>query len=203
MLIFSVVKLVFFSIKYHGVPVSPSRLHVIDWLPLVEKNSKKLDSWKGGMMSIARRTILINSSLSNSPIYHMSIYPLPKTIIDRLDRVRRKFFWQGGGTKKKYHLIKWIKIYKHKKKGGLGIKDLKKMNISLLCKWWWKLDNEKGLWQDIIEYKYLRKDTICTVKHGQNESTIWVDLLKIRNTYLQGRKLKVKNGKKTLFWMDS
>ena len=154
-------------------------------------------------MSIARRTILINSSLSNSPIYHMSIYLLPKTIIDRLDRVRRKFFWQGGGTKKKYHLIKWIKIYKHKKKGGLGIKDLKKINISLLCKWWWKLDNEKGLWQDIIEYKYLRKDTICTVKHGQNESTIWVDLLKIRNTYLQGRKLKVKNGKKTLFWMDS
>jgi hypothetical protein len=23
-----------------------------------------------------------------------------------------------------------------KKKGGLGIKDLRNMNISLLCKWW-------------------------------------------------------------------
>jgi len=79
-------------IKYLGVPVSPSRLHVIDWLPLVEKNNKKLDPWKGGMMSIAGRTVLINSSLSNSPIYHMSIYLLPKTIIARMDKVRRKFF---------------------------------------------------------------------------------------------------------------
>jgi hypothetical protein len=31
--------------------------------------------------------------------------------------------------------------------GGSGIKDIRKMNISLLCKWWWKLENEDGLWQ--------------------------------------------------------
>ena len=36
--------------------------------------------------------------------------------------------------KKKYHLIRWIKITNPKNKGGLGIKDLRKMNISLLCK---------------------------------------------------------------------
>jgi hypothetical protein len=81
-----------FPIKYQGVSVSPSRLHVLDWLPLVEKNNKKLDPWKGGMMSIAGRTVLINSSLSSSPIYHMSIYLLPKTIIAKMDKVGRKFF---------------------------------------------------------------------------------------------------------------
>lgn len=27
----------YFPIKYLGVPVSPSRLHLIDWLPLLEK----------------------------------------------------------------------------------------------------------------------------------------------------------------------
>jgi hypothetical protein len=32
-----------FPIKYSGVPVSPSRLHVSDWLPLIEKTNKKLD----------------------------------------------------------------------------------------------------------------------------------------------------------------
>jgi hypothetical protein len=40
----------------------------------------------------------------------------------------------GGGLKKKYHLVKWKTICKAKKKGGLGIKELWKMNISLLCK---------------------------------------------------------------------
>jgi hypothetical protein len=31
-----------------------------------------------------------------------------------------------------------------KSKGGLGVKDLNKFNISLMCKWWWKLENEDG-----------------------------------------------------------
>jgi hypothetical protein len=46
-------------------------------------------------MSIAARTILINSSLSNAPIYQMSIYLLPKTIVNKMDKMRRTFFWQG------------------------------------------------------------------------------------------------------------
>jgi hypothetical protein len=82
-----------FPIRYLGVPVSPSRLHVIDWTPLKEKNGKKLDIWKGGTMSIADRTILINSSLTSTFIYHMSMYLLPKTMVKQLDKQRRTFFW--------------------------------------------------------------------------------------------------------------
>jgi len=117
------------------VPVSPGRLHIKDWLPLVEKNEKKLKVWKGSSLSIAGRTTLINSSLSNSFIYHMSLYLLPKTIVATLDKQRRKFFWQGGGTKKKYHMVAWKTIRASKAQGGLGIKDISRMNISLLCKW--------------------------------------------------------------------
>lgn len=58
-----------FPIKYLGVPVSPSRLHVADWLPLIEKSNKRLDVWQGGTLSIAGRKTLIDSSLSNAPIY--------------------------------------------------------------------------------------------------------------------------------------
>jgi hypothetical protein len=107
-----------------------------------------------------------------------------------------------GGTKKKYHLIRWPKICRSKRKGGLGIKDIRKMNISLLCKWWWKLDNEKGLWQDIVRYKFLRNGSVCTVSHRQLDSPMWSDLLKIRDIYLQGRRMHGKNGQRTLFWKD-
>jgi hypothetical protein len=40
--------------------------------------------------------------------------------------------------------------------GGLGIKDLEKMNTSLLIKWWWKLENKEELWKK-IRAKYLFK----------------------------------------------
>jgi hypothetical protein len=71
-----------FPIKYLGVPISPSRLKVADWLPLVEKGIKRLDVWKGGTLSIAGRSTLISAGLNNSPIYHMSVYLLPKSTIN-------------------------------------------------------------------------------------------------------------------------
>lgn len=106
-----------FPIKYLGVPVSPSKLHVADWATLKERNGKELDVWKGGLMSIAGRVTLINSSMSSSFIYHMSMYLLPKTVADDLDKQRRTFFWQGGGVKRKYHLVRWGVLCKSKKKG--------------------------------------------------------------------------------------
>lgn len=68
------------------------------------------------------------------------------------------FFWQGNSKKRKYYLVKWSKVCKAKKKGGLGIKNLRKMNVSLLVKWWWRSENENGLWQDIVKAKYIKNN---------------------------------------------
>jgi len=37
----------------------------------------------------------------------------------------------------------------------------------------------------------------------QTDSAMWSDLLKVRDIYLQGRQLKVKDGRSTLFWRDT
>ena len=50
-------------------------------------------------------------------MYHMLVYLLSKTIVNNLDKIRRTFFWQGGGTKNKYHLVKWEKYVKVRRKG--------------------------------------------------------------------------------------
>ena len=94
----------------------------------------------------------------------------------------------------------WEIICKSKKKGGLGVKDIFNMNISLLCKCWQRLENEDGLWQDIIKAKYLKGRLISSVKHIRDDSPTWTDLLKIRMVYLRGRRIHTRNGKKTLFW---
>lgn len=154
-------------------------------------------------MSIAGRKTLVDSSLNNASIYHMSVYLLPKTTTEALDKIRRTFFSQGGGAKKKYHLIKWEIIYKSKRKGGLGIKNIRRMNISLLCKWWWKLEKEEGLWQEIVKYKYLKNKSIHEVGHRLNDSPIWTDLLKVKDIYLQGREVSIRSANMSRFWLDS
>jgi hypothetical protein len=65
------------------------------------------------------------------------------------------------------YVIKITLICINKQKGGIGIKDIRKMNISMLCKWWWKLENGHGLWQQIINAKYVKGRSICTVAHRQ------------------------------------
>lgn len=74
-------------------------LKVIDWLPLIDKGNKRLDVWKGGTLSIASRSTLISASLNNAPMYHMSVYLLPKTTIHTLDKIRRTFFGKEEGVK--------------------------------------------------------------------------------------------------------
>ncbi|RLM84648.1 hypothetical protein C2845_PM04G10450 [Panicum miliaceum] len=81
-------------IKYLGVPVSVSRLHVLDWLKLDEKILKRLDGWQGSSLSVGGRLTLINSRLSSIPTYSMSMYLLPETICKRINKTR-KFFWRG------------------------------------------------------------------------------------------------------------
>jgi hypothetical protein len=58
------------------------------------------------------------------------------------------------------------------KKRGLGIKSIKKMNISLLCKWWWRLDNGAGLWQDLVKSKYLKNKVVGNVSHKLGDSPV-------------------------------
>jgi hypothetical protein len=66
------------------------------------------------------------------------------------------------------------------------------MNISLLCKWWWLLENKDGLWQDIVKLKYVKNQPICLIPKRYNDSAIWSDLLEIRHIYLRGREYKLK-----------
>jgi hypothetical protein len=37
------------------------------------------------------------------------------------------------------------------------------MNICLMCKWWWKLEYEKGTWQEIMNKKYIHGNNIMNV----------------------------------------
>ena len=105
-----------------------------------------------------------------------------KTLIKNMDKISRTFCLVWWATKKKYHLVRWPKVCKSKKQGGLGIKDIMKLNLSLLCKWWWKLETEKGIWQDIIGAKYLSGQLISFVdQRHHDDSPIWADLFFLDN----------------------
>jgi hypothetical protein len=89
-----------------------------------------------------------------------------------------------------------------RQKGGLGIKDIRTMNACLLCKWRWKVDNETGIWQDIMKAKYLSKAVLGNVTHKLDDSPIWCDLQNVNHLYMKRRTCKIQSGETVLFWLD-
>lgn len=109
-----------FPMKYLGVPVSFIGLRCVDWLFLDENFLKCCETWIGNVASSGGRLILMNSSLTSIVYYYMAMFLLPKMVIYKLDKYRKKFFWREIEGNKRYHLVKWDRICRSKKKGGLG-----------------------------------------------------------------------------------
>lgn len=112
-----------------------SRLASKDWDFLLANLKKRLQNRKGHMLSIGGKLTLISSVLSPIPLYILSIFKIPKYVIQQLDRIRCIFLWQGfSKSMKKYALVNWTLACLSKEVGGLGILDRKQMNVALLLK---------------------------------------------------------------------
>jgi hypothetical protein len=105
--------------KYLGVPIDDKKLCKSLWLPTVEK-VEKMGSWQGKFLSLGGRLVLINSSLTNVPLYMLSMYKAPKNILKSMDVFRKRLLWQGGHNSKKYHLADWNMVCSPRGQGGLG-----------------------------------------------------------------------------------
>jgi hypothetical protein len=71
-------------------------------------------------------------------LYHMTVFPLSKWAIKKIDKIRRNFLWYGYEEPKGGHcLVSWKRVQRPKKLGGLGILELSKFNMALRLQWQW------------------------------------------------------------------
>lgn len=106
--------------------------------------------------------------------------------------------------KRRMHLVNWQKVMRNKEAGGLGVRNLKLHNKSLLCKWLWRF-NEEGdePWKNLITIKYGKKDfwdpSLVVTYAG---ASLWKYLSSLW-PLLQGNiMVKTGDGNKARFWTD-
>lgn len=105
--------------------------------------------------------IFIIATMNAMPVYWMGLFKLHSSILNELDKIRRKFFSGElpgiNSSIKKLHTINWKKICLSKENGGLGLSFLTYKNVSLLSKWLWKLHKDiNSLWYKVVKGKYGR-----------------------------------------------
>ena len=113
--------------------------------------------------------VLLNSCLTSIPKYLMGMYWLHEGTQQCLDTARARFFWQGVGKKKKYHMIKWDALDKPKEFGGLGFIDTRAMNIALLSRWIFRIEcGEDSACINLLWKKYLGDNSFFQKRHKNN-----------------------------------
>jgi len=114
----------------------------------------------------------------------------------------------AGG--RKINWVKWSKVCQPKEKGGLGIRDIRLVNLSLLSKWRWRfLQNEGTLWKEVLIEKY--GHSIGDLLHFESDSwprfasRWWKDIVTLDDgggvsCYDDEVIKRVNNGQSTSFW---
>lgn len=83
--------------KYLGMPISSRALSMVDFDPLVQKVSGRVEPWQGKLLALGGRLVLINDCLTNIPMFVMGFYLLHDGTHEKLDKVRSRFFWAKEG----------------------------------------------------------------------------------------------------------
>ncbi|XP_039120733.1 uncharacterized protein LOC120257304 [Dioscorea cayenensis subsp. rotundata] len=138
-----------------NILVAPKRLAIHHFNNMRDKIRRALSIWNHSKISAAGKTILINWSILSTPLYYLSVYPVPDSILDDISKFARFFFWSKGGNRKGMNSVSWMDATLDKSEGGLSIRNLHRSKISLMAKNVFKyLNKQNAIWVDILLLKY-------------------------------------------------
>jgi hypothetical protein len=137
---------------------------------------------------------------------------MPAVVIKKIVRIQREFLWGGTRGGRKICWVSWKEICKPRSQGGLGVRDIGKVNLSLLIKWRWRLiQNENALWKDILVAKYgdcvRRKIHWVGCPISNRASAWWKEICNIEvrdnvSWFGQHVRRNIGNGNSTRLWLD-
>jgi hypothetical protein len=163
-------------------------------------------------VSLGGRIVLLNSVLNSIPIFYLSFMKLPAVVLKKIIRIQREFLWGGVRGGRKINWVSWKEVCKPRGQGGLGVKDVGKVNLSLHIKWRWRLlQKENALWKDLLVARYgpdARLKVHWIGSNVANRSLSWwkdlcgIDVRDGSSWFANNIKRQIGNGNSTRFWYD-
>eukprot|EP00253_Pinus_taeda_P030690 PITA_30690 len=180
--------------QYLGAPLIDSALKHASWDQLIEKMKSRLMSWTYRTLNMASRLVLIKSVLQSTPLYLFSVLAAPKWVLKRIRNLQRNFLWGSTGQNRKWALVKWDKVCRSKRQGGLGLRDPQHSNTLMGARIWWQwVSCPQKLWAQL-----------WTAKQWKPVRQIAQHETKAHNTELHkeltSRRIKVHTGSNVLRW---
>jgi ribonuclease HI len=166
--------------------------------------SKWLIDLGDSLLAQSAREVLIKAIAQAIPTYVMGVFKLPASVCDDLEQLIRNYWWGSEKGKRKIHWIGWPRLLRPKSQGGMGFKDMRLFNQSLLARQAWRLINfPNSLCARVLRARYHPNgDLIDTVFTG-NPSSTWTAIVYGLELLKKGVVWRVGNGRSIRIWRDS
>lgn len=197
------IPIVQFHEKYLGLPTVVGRAKKALFVNLHNRVGKLLQGWKGNILSIAGKEVLIETVAQALPTYTMSIFKLPMSITKKLQSMISKFWWGRMGDNCGVHWLKWNVLCRSKEEGGLGFRDFTSFNQALLARMAWRiLTQPHALVSQVLKAKYFPNRSFLHADSGSSPSYIWQSILWGSDLLQSGIRWRVGDGCNILVYFD-
>ncbi|XP_050915389.1 uncharacterized protein LOC127130420 [Lathyrus oleraceus] len=150
--------------RYLSISLNSKKLPVEKCLILVDKIVNRIKHCSAKILSFAGRLQLINSVLFSTTNYWLQYFPLPQTVMKKVEAACGSFLWSNSDKVTRKSLIALSKVFLPKKQGGLNIISITGWNKACLTKLLWNLCGKAdSLWIKWIHSYYTKHQDIMTV----------------------------------------
>ncbi|XP_023905496.2 uncharacterized mitochondrial protein AtMg00310-like [Quercus suber] len=190
--------------NYLGLPTLVGRAKYQTFAYLKDRVWKKLQGWKGKLLSKVGKEVLIKAVAQSIPTYTMGVFQLPTKLCDDLNAMCANFWWGQVDRERKIHWRRWSILTQAKKAGGMGFRDLKAFNLAMLAKQGWRLlQNQESLVFKCLKARYFPCCSFLEAVDSPTSSYIWKSIMAAKLVLKKGCCWKVGDGSSMRVMSDS
>jgi hypothetical protein len=105
---------------------------------VVDNAVRRLQPWCAKLMNRGGRAILVQTTLSAMLVHALMSLDIPPETLTAFTKICRAFLWKGRREVNGGHcLVAWDEVTTPKSVGGLGLPNLRLLNLALCCRWAW------------------------------------------------------------------